>query len=227
VNRGPASGLPPRIYLPILCLTMAVVLGVIAYLLKIGLGVTGAALGPEAQSDAGQGSASSSLQGAASQGGGAPNGVGGGTSVQAGAGAPPAPIQRILTDLRGRVARNPRDAAALEGLAGLYFDAGKFAQAIAYDRRALAVDPKNLGVRTDYAVALHDLGDDAAAQAQLRVVLASWPEFPSALLAEGVVANATGRRAEAIAAYQKFLKVAPKDQRADDARAALHNLGAS
>jgi tetratricopeptide (TPR) repeat protein len=206
---------------------MAVVLGVIGYLLKIGLGVTGAALGPEAQSDAGQGSASSSLQGAAPQDGGAPNGVGGGTSVQAGAGAPPAPIQRILTDLRGRVARNPRDAAALEGLAGLYFDAGKFAQAIAYDRRALAVDPKNLGVRTDYAVALHDLGDDAAAQAQLRVVLASWPEFPSALLAEGVVANATGRRAEAIAAYQKFLKVAPKDQRADDARAALHNLGAS
>jgi uncharacterized membrane protein YgcG len=46
-DNGP-RGLPPRIYLPIVLATAAIVLGTIGYFLRIALGVTGSAIGPDA-----------------------------------------------------------------------------------------------------------------------------------------------------------------------------------
>jgi len=237
VPGGPARGLPPRIYVPILVVTMLAFLGILGYFLRIGLGVTGAALGPTAQ----QGDANirataapvDALPSAApgevvvpQTGGG--NGVGGGPpAVAAPGGGPPAPVQRLLVDLRGRVQRNPKDLGALVNLANLYFDAAKYPQAIGYYRRALALDPENPDTRTDYATALHGVGDDLGSLRELNVVLAKHPNFTEALFNEGIVANAIGRRTEAITAFKRFLKVAPSDQRAADARTALQNLGTS
>jgi hypothetical protein len=242
VTGGPARGLPPRIYLPILIVGSLAFLGIVGYFLKVGLGVTGAALGPTAQ----QGDSNIRATGAPDaatlpaaapgevvvpgSGGGAPaangNAVGGGTPAQAAAAGPPAPVQRLLTDLRGRLQRNPKDLAALVNLANLYFDAGKYPQAIGYYRRALALDPDNPDTRTDFATALHGDGQDLESLRQLDIVLAHRHDFPEALFNEGIVANAIGRRTEAIGAFRAFLKVAPGDQRAGDARAALQNLGA-
>lgn len=174
---GPSRGLPPRIYIPILFATMLAFLGVVGYFLRIGLGVTGAAFGPVG-GDAAIGAAA--------------NGVGGGTPPQAAAAGPPPMVQRLLVELRGRVARNPRDAAALASLASLYIDAGKYPEASGYLQRALAVDPKN----------------------------------PEALFDRAIVANATGHRAEAIASFRAFLRVAPNDERAGEARSTLAGLGA-
>ena len=214
---------------------MVAFLGLVGYLLRIGLGVTGAALGPTAQQGDAEIRATAAPIAAlpsvdpgdvvVPQTGGA-NGVGGGPPAAAGAaGAPPAPVQRLLTDLRGRVQRNPKDLGALVNLANLYFDAAKYPQAIEYYKRALALDPQNPDTRTDYATALHGVGDDLASLRELNVVLASHPNFAEALFNEGVVANAIGRRTEAITAFKRFLKVAPGDQRASDARTALQNLG--
>ncbi len=155
-----------------------------------------------------------------------PNGVGGGTPPQGRAGGPPAPVMRLLVDLRGRLQKNPNDLGALVGIANLYFDAAKYTQAIAYYKRALAIDPANPDTRTDYAIALHGKGDDLTSIHELEAVLAKRPNFPEALFDEGVVANAIGRRSEAIDAFKRFLKVKPDDQRAGDARTALTNLGA-
>ena len=233
-------------------------LGLLGYFLRIGLGVTGAALGPTAQqgdanirataapnalpsTDPGDvvvpqtGGANASTAGAngvgaagAASGIGAANGVGGGSPpVASAAGAPPAPVMRLLTDLRGRVQHNPKDLGAIVSLANLYFDAAKYPQAISYYKRALALDPGNPDTRTDYATALHGVGDDLASLRELNAVLAAHPKFTEALFNEGIVANAIGRRSEAIAAFRAFLKVAPGDQRAGDARTALQNLGAS
>jgi tetratricopeptide (TPR) repeat protein len=206
--------------------TALVFLGIIGYFLRIGLGVTGSALGPAAQ----QGDASLEATPVPGEvvvpqtGGG--NGVGGGTPARAPAGGPPAPVQRLLTELRGRLAQNPRDVATLVGLAQLYFDAGKFERALPYYRRALALDPRNPDTRTDYAAALHATGSDLAALHQLESVLSEAPNFAPALFNAGIVASSIGRRTQAIAAFQRFLKVAPQDQRADDARTALRSLGA-
>jgi len=147
VTRGPSRGLPPRIYLPILAVTMLVFLGIVGYFLRIGLSTTGSALGPAV---AEQGDARiATVPG---------NSVGGGSPAQATGAGPPAPVQRLLTELKGRIARNPRDESALTGLASLYADAGKFDQALPYYRRALALDPNNARLRADYASALEQSG---------------------------------------------------------------------
>lgn len=242
---GPSRGLPPRTYLPILVVTALAFLGIVGYFLKIGLGSTGTALGPVAQ----QGDANIRASAAPANGdalpsaapgevvvppaggapgaaAGGPNGVGGGTPAQNAAAGPPAPVQRLLVDLRGRLQRNPRDLAAIVDLANLYFDAGKYDRAIPYYERALALDPANPDTRTDYATALHGAGRDLESLRELERVLAANPKFPEALFNEGIVANAIGRRTQAIGAFRAFLKVAPNDQRAGDARTALSNLGA-
>jgi len=69
------------------------------------------------------------------------NGVGGGSAGVATTKTPPPPIQRLLTELKTRLARNPRDLSALVGLGDLYAAAGKFGQAQMYYERALTVDP--------------------------------------------------------------------------------------
>ncbi len=240
---GPSRGLPPRIYLPILFATALAFLGIVGYFLRAALGVTGSAIGPVAQqgdsnirATAAPGSDSLATTapgevvvpqtgGAAPAG--APNGVGGGTPPQTTAGGPPAPVQRLLTELRGRLQQNPNDLAAIVNLANLYFDAGKYAQAVGYYKRALALDPDNPDTRTDYATALHGENHDLESLAQLQMVLDKRPQFPEALFNEGIVANAIGRRTQAVSAFKAFLRVSPHDQRAGDARTALQNLGAS
>jgi len=213
--------------LPILTVSAICVIALIAYFLKIGLGVTGSALGPEAKATALPANAIATTapgEVVVPQSGGAP--VGGGGPAAAVAGAPPAPVLRLLTELRGRIARNPSDLSALVSLAQLYFDAGKFAQALPYYRRALAIDPGNPDTRTDYATVLHATGQDLDALDQLAVVLKERPDFPAALFNRGVVDAAIGRRTDAVDSFERFLKVSPHDSKADEAHTALKNLGA-
>ncbi len=153
---GPARGLPPRIYLPILLATTLAFLGIVGYFLRIGLGVTGAAFGP--------------VGGDTTQQGGA-NGVRGGTPPQVAAGGPPPVVARLLVELRGRIARDPRDAGALAGLATLYIDAGKYAQASEYVQRALAVDPRDPEALFDRATVANATGRRADAIASFRTFL--------------------------------------------------------
>ncbi|HEV3088873.1 MAG TPA: tetratricopeptide repeat protein, partial [Candidatus Elarobacter sp.] len=111
-------------------------------------------------------------------------------------------------------------------LGNMEFDAQKFDKASDYYKRALALDPTNPDVRTDYATALHQSGHDLDALADLNVVLKQRPNFPTALFNRGVVLQAIGRRTDAIADFKHYLKlVGPDDRRAADARAALHQLG--
>ena len=269
--------------MPILIVAMLVFLGVVGWLLRVGLDVKGSALGTSVarQGDAnirvapssaptevpdsianvtdapgeveipqtggasgaggatriapsGAGGEAMARDGAPSAGarpGTAPQGVapqvGGGGPASQGAGGPPAPVMRLLTEFRTALADNPRNISALVGLANLYFDAAKYAQALPYYRRALALDPTNPDTRTDYATALHGDGDDLPALAELRRVLAERPDFAQALFNEGVVDTAVGRRTDAGTAFRRFLKVAPNDAHAAQARAALAGLGPS
>jgi hypothetical protein len=233
VKSDPKNGLPIRVYLPILAVTVLAFAGIIGYFLKVGLGVTGSAIGPEAgvavvASAAPQDALPSQAPGevVVPQTGGAPQGVGGGTPLPQNAGGPPAPVMRLLVEMRGRLQRDPNDLAALVNLANMYFDSAKYAQSLPYYRRALALDPANPDTRTDYATALHGNNQDLQSLAELQKVLDVRPDFPEALFNEGIVANAIGRRTMAIAAFKHFLKVAPKDERAGDARTALQNLNA-
>ena len=232
-------GLPARIALPILAVFAVLFLGILGWFLRIGFGTTGSAFGPGGVSEQGDAriqatpapiatdppgtftvpqtgtgpiaGGSNALPGA---------GVGGGTPA-----GPPGPVMQELTQLRGRLARNPKDLAALVQLANMEYDAQKFDKAAALYVRALALDPSNPDVRTDYATALHRGGRDLDALKQLDLVLHQRPEFHAALFNRGVVLRAIGRRTDAVADFKKYLSVAGSDgPRAPEARAALEEL---
>lgn len=232
-------GLPPRIAIPILAVFAVIFLGVLGWFLRIGFGTTGSAFGPATVAEQGDAriqatpapiatdppgtftvpqtgtgpiKGTSSLPGA---------GVGGGTPA-----GPPGPVMEELAALRARLARNPKDLAALVRLGDMEFDAQKFDKASDYYARALALDPTNPDVRTDYATALHQNGHDIEALKQLDTVLKERPAFATALFNRGVVLQAIGRRTDAIADFKHYLSVVkPDDRRAQDARAALQQLG--
>jgi len=128
-------GLPPRIYLPIITIIGVLFLGIMAYLIVVGFGVTGSVFGKS-------GNAASVTQGSA-------------TNVQGG-GPPPAVMEQLAT-LRARIAAHPNDDVAITQLADEYLAAGKFAQAIPLYKRALVVNPKNVAAQTGLAEAQEGL----------------------------------------------------------------------
>jgi hypothetical protein len=141
-----------------------------------------------------------------------------------GGGGPPAPVMQLLTQLKARVTKNPRDIAALVALGNLYFDASKFDQAAGYYKSALALDPTNPEVRNDEAAALHANGNDLDALREVDRVLTERPNFPQALFNRGIILGSMGRRSDAVLAYRQFLRVAPKDPHAADAQTAIKEL---
>jgi Flp pilus assembly protein TadD len=229
-------GLPPRIALPIFTAVAVLFIAVMAYFVKAGLTDTGTALGAGAPPEQGDARIQATAAPVAMQtdapgtytvpqtgtGPAAPTSALPGNEV--GGGGPPAPVLAELTALRARLKANPGDLAAIVGLADMYFDAGKFDQAAVYARRALALDPGNPDVRTDYATALHQTGHDLEALAQLDTVLAQRPKFVQALFNRGVVLQAIGRRTDAVAAFRRFIAAAPNDPRVVDARSTIDEL---
>lgn len=233
-------GLPPRIAIPILAVFAVLFLGVMGYFLRAGFGTTGAAFGPSGevheQGDAriaatpapiatdppGTFTVPQTGTGPMQNSGALPGAqVGGGSPV-----GPPAPVMQMLQQLRGRLARNPKDLAALVALGNMEFDAQKFDKAHEYYARALALDATNPDVRTDDAIALHQTGHDLAALEALDKVLAERKDFHTAVFNRGIILQAIGRRTDAAAAFKHYLTlVGPNDPRAPDARAALAQLG--
>ena len=117
---------------------------------------------------------------------------------------PPPVRAQMLASLKERLKANPHDLAALVGLASLYFDAGKYAQAIPYYQRALALDPSNPDTRTDYATALHGAGHDLEALDQLQTGADRQSGLPAGTVQRGRSSPArSARRSQADRRVQK------------------------
>jgi Tetratricopeptide repeat len=230
-----------RIAAPILAVFAVVFLGIMGYFLHQAFGTTGTAFGagvadqgdanlqatpaPIATDPPGTFTIPQTGSGPARGNGNALPGaqVGGGTP-----GGPPAPVMAEVQSLRARIARNPKDLSALVTLANMEFDGRFFDRAIPLYQRALALDPKNPDVRTDYATALHETGHDLPAIQQVDIVLQQRPNFPNAIFNRAIYERAIGRTSDAVEDYRTYLKVAPADApRVADAKAALQQLGAS
>jgi cytochrome c-type biogenesis protein CcmH/NrfG len=134
VSEPNATGLPLRIYAPILAAIAIVFLAAMAYLVSVGFGVTGSVFGKAAQP----------VAGATGQRQGSQNAVEGG---------PPAPVVAQLQTLRARIAAHPNDDVALTQLGDMYLAANKFEEAIPFYRRALRVNPHNVAAATGLAQA--------------------------------------------------------------------------
>ena len=129
MSTEPARGLPPRIYLPIVLVIAIVFLGVMAYFLRIGLGVSGSGLG-QGQPARTQGEQANQQA----------------QNVSVGGGPPPA-VAAQLTQLRTQIQKHPSDDVALVQLGDLYLAAQKYQEAIPLYKRALTANPKNVAAK--------------------------------------------------------------------------------
>lgn len=134
MRENESSGLPPRIYLPIVIVIAAVFLGAMAYLVSVGFGVTGSVFGKAVKQET---SATTQRQG----------------SQNAVEGGPPAPVVAQLQTLRARISAHPNDDVALTQLGDMYLAANKFSEAIPLYRRALRANPHNVAAQTGLAQA--------------------------------------------------------------------------
>ncbi len=132
-----------------------------------------------------------------------------------------ATFQRSL-DLHGEPG-TPRLFVTLSNLGNLYQVTGDAAQAVAYQRRALAIGERELGgmhpdlasLRLNLGLALVDLGNKREAEGYLRRSLADreqllgpdHPDVAESLEALGGILNDTGRAAEALAMQRRAVAI--------------------
>jgi hypothetical protein len=114
-----------------------VFLGLMAYLVADGFGVSGTVFGR-----AGSATTSTTTNPDVQQG-----------SQNAVEGGPPAPVMAQLRTLRERIAAHPDDDVALTQLGDLYLASNHFAQAIPLYRQALRANPHNVAAQTGLAQA--------------------------------------------------------------------------
>jgi Tfp pilus assembly protein PilF len=103
--------------------------------------------------------------------------------------------------------KNP-DLANQIGL--IYENAHQFKAAAAYFEKSLQYDPKNVGVRADYASCLYYTGDVDAALAQLNQSLAYDPKHAGTLMNIGIIKWKGKNDVDgAVAAWEKLLQYHP------------------
>lgn len=78
-------------------------------------------------------------------------------------------------------------------------------------RRALSLDPKLALARTNLAIALYNVPDLVAAQKEAEAAAAASPNAPQPAYLLGLIARQQNRVEDAVAAFQRVLKVDPRD----------------
>ena len=155
--------------------------------------------------------------------------------------------------LEGLVALRPKNTDALRELAGLYLtkasSASERAQILQYRSQLLApgalsetmfqlgsvvptTDPMTNAVTTHYETDISAAYGEAQSAAKSAVdtykkIAAALPKDPSVQLELAQAAQTTGDKETTIAAYEKFLKLAPDDPTAPQVRRELKQLRAS
>ncbi|MDT7602884.1 MAG: hypothetical protein QOF61_881, partial [Acidobacteriota bacterium] len=87
----------------------------------------------------------------------------------------------------------------------------KYKEAADSLRRALQLDPKLSLARINLAIALYNLPDAAGAQREAQAAAAVAPDAPQAPYILGLLAKSQSRTDDAVAAFQRVLKIDPSD----------------
>jgi len=124
--------------------------------------------------------------------------------------------------------QNPSDATPRIDLGNMYFDAGRFSEAVDWYQQALAINPKDVNASTDLGIAYYYNRDPDKALAQFDKSLAMDPSHAKTLLNVGVV-RAFGKQdlKGAVDIWKKLVAVAPTSEEARLAKQAIERVGAS
>lgn len=143
---------------------------------------------------------------------------------------PGTPAPAILDDtqvqaLRNIVDRDPKNAEARAQLGNLYYDAGRYGDAIKWYTESLALNPNDVSVSTDLGVSYYYNNQPDLAIKQLEHSLKIDPTHTKALLNMGVV-RAFGKQdlKGATDVWRRLVEIAPDSLEGRQARQALESL---
>jgi cytochrome c-type biogenesis protein CcmH/NrfG len=142
---------------------------------------------------------------------------------------PPALLDESKVQALQAVAeKDPKNAGARTQLGNLYYDAGRYADAIKWYTESLAIDPKNVDVSTDLGVSYYYSNQHDLAIKQLERSLQIDPTHTKSLLNLGVV-RAFGKQdlKGASEAWQRLVEIAPESPEGRQARQALDSLSSA
>jgi cytochrome c-type biogenesis protein CcmH/NrfG len=127
--------------------------------------------------------------------------------------------------LRNILARDPANVQANTQLGNLYYDAGRYAEAVGPYQQAFNAAPGNIAVSTDLGTSLWYSGRPDDAIAQFNKSLAIDPSHPQTLFNLGVVKR-DGKQdpAGAIQAWEKLLANNPAYPQRDEVLRSLEQL---
>jgi tetratricopeptide (TPR) repeat protein len=146
---------------------------------------------------------------------------------------PGTPAPAILDEarvqaLRNVVERDPKNAAARSQLGNLYYDAGRYADAIKWYIESLAINPKDANVSTDLGVSYYYSNQPDLAIKQFEHSLKIDPKHTKTLLNMGVVRAFCKRDLEgATDAWRRLVEIAPESPEGRQARQALDSLASA
>ncbi|MFL6256933.1 MAG: FG-GAP-like repeat-containing protein [Pyrinomonadaceae bacterium] len=109
-------------------------------------------------------------------------------------------------------ARSPREEAYRANNLGVaLLEQFKHKEGADQFRRALGLDPKLALARTNLAIALYNVPDLAAAQKEAEAAALASPNAPQPPYILGLIARQQNRTDDAVAAFQRVLKIDPRD----------------
>jgi tetratricopeptide (TPR) repeat protein len=130
--------------------------------------------------------------------------------------------------LRAVVERDAKNAVARAQLGNLYYDAGRYPDAIKWYGESLAIAPNDVNVSTDLGVSYYYNNQPDLAIKQLERSLQIDPKHTKSLLNLGVV-RAFGKQdlKGATEAWQRLVEIAPESPEGRQARQALDSLSSA
>jgi len=143
--------------------------------------------------------------------------------------APPGPssleVASKIQNLKDILKKDPKNLPAWVELGNLYFDSNQPKEAIEAYSQYLAIKPDNADVRTDMAIMYRNLGEMDRALEQFQKAAQSDPKHVNSRYNIGIVLLHDKQDIKgAIKAWEEYLKVDPKSERAERVRAQMANL---
>jgi tetratricopeptide (TPR) repeat protein len=139
--------------------------------------------------------------------------------------AAPALDEKRAADLKAAAESAPNDATARVRLGDLYFDSGRFDDAVKWYKDALAINPRDVNASTDLGIAYYYMNQPDRALEQFDKSLSVEPTHSKTLLNIGIV-RAFGKQdlEGAAKAWERVLEVAPGSDEAARAKQGLDGL---
>ena len=145
-----------------------------------------------------------------------------------GAQAPPPIDEARASAMRTTAQQNPTDAVTRVQLGNMYFDAGRYPEAVQWYEQAMKLQPKDVNVSTDLGISYYYMNDADKALAQFARSLEIDPKHTKTLLNMGIV-RAYGKQdlKGASEAWQRVIATAPNTEEARAAQQALDGVKAA